>query len=160
MRTRVLGLGNDLIADDAVGILAARELAAELAERDDVDVAETSVHGLALLELFLDYDQAIIIDAIATGRAPAGSVVQIDPATLDALEAPSPHFAGLPEMIALAKRLALPFPGRFAIFAVEVADLSTIGGAVTPAVRRAIPDVCDRVRRQLSQWDEPGPASR
>ncbi|MHB0936092.1 MAG: hypothetical protein ACYC6A_06840 [Armatimonadota bacterium] len=47
----VLGLGNELLSDDGVGVLAVRTLAKEL--RGQADVVETALHGLALLELFL-----------------------------------------------------------------------------------------------------------
>ena len=48
MRTLVLGLGNDLAGDDAVGVLVARALYVEL---DGVaDVVESSAAGLALIE--------------------------------------------------------------------------------------------------------------
>jgi Zn finger protein HypA/HybF involved in hydrogenase expression len=41
------------------------------------------------------------------------------------LMAPSPHYAGLPEMLAVAERLKLNFPKEFKIFAVEVEDPCT-----------------------------------
>lgn len=149
-KTIVLGLGNDLIADDAVGVLAARALKAELAGR--ADVVETSMHGLALLDFFLGYDRAILLDAIQTGRQPVGAVVEIPASELDPVIAPSPHFAGLPEMLALARQLQLEFPKEFLIFAVEVADPRTLGGPMAPAVRDAIPALCARVREALAAW--------
>jgi hydrogenase maturation protease len=148
--TIVLGLGNDLVADDAVGVLAARALKAELAGR--ADVVETSMHGLALLDFFLGYDRAILLDAIQTRQRPPGSVVEIPASELDPVIAPSPHFAGLPEMLALARQLQLEFPKEFRIFAVEVADPHTLGGPMTPAVRDAIPALCARVREALAAW--------
>jgi hydrogenase maturation protease len=147
-RTLVLGLGNDILADDAVGLLAARDLAASL--DGPVDVRETSVHGVALLDLLTGYDRAILIDAVRTGRHPPGTVLALDPASLSAACAPSPHYAGLPEVLALARALDLEFPSRISIVAVEVADPFTIDGAVTPAVRDAVPEVCRRVRDLLA----------
>lgn len=147
-KTIVVGLGNDLIADDAVGVLAARALKAEPALC--ADVVETSMHGLALLDIFLGYDRAILLDAIQTGQRPPGAVIEIKTSELDPVMAPSPHFAGLPEMLELARQLQLEFPQEFRIFAVEVADPHTIGGPMTPAVRDAIPSLCARVREALA----------
>lgn len=149
-KTIIVGLGNDLIADDAVGVLAARALQAELAGR--ADVVETALHGLALLDIFLGYDRAILLDAIQTGRRPPGAVIEIKASELDPVIAPSPHFAGLPEMLALAHQLQLEFPKEFRIFAVEVVDPRTLGGPMTPAVRDAIPELCARVRSALEAW--------
>ena len=148
-KTLVLGLGNDILADDAVGVLAARALLPELTGQ--ADVVETAMHGLALLDLFIGYDRAILLDAIQTGQHPVGSVIEVDPDSLAPIDAPSPHFTGLPEMLKIAAELELDFPKRFQIFAVEVADPHTIGGAMTPAVRDAIPLLCERVRQALRQ---------
>ena len=40
MRTLVLGLGNPLLTDDAVGLLVARALRSRLGNRSDVEVDE------------------------------------------------------------------------------------------------------------------------
>jgi hydrogenase maturation protease len=149
MKTLVLGLGNDILADDAVGVLAARALAGRLDAA--VDVKETAEHGVALLDHLLGYERVILLDAIQTGTNEPGTIVEIDPASLSAVFAPSPHYAGLPEMLAIAEGLKLDFPRHFRIFAVEVADALTIGGAMTPAVRAAIPALCDRVRAALGE---------
>jgi len=145
MKTLVLGLGNDLIADDAAGIHAARSLQDTLRDWPDTDVTDTAMHGLALLDLLLGYDRAIIIDVIQTGRATPGTIVEIDPASLDAVFAPSPHYAGIPEMLILAHRLDLHFPSDIRIFAIEAADLITLGGAMTALVAEAIPRLCDQI---------------
>ncbi|MHC4768848.1 MAG: hydrogenase maturation protease [Planctomycetota bacterium] len=146
-RTLVLGLGNDILADDAIGLLAVRALRPSL--DDAVDVEETSVHGVALLDLLTGYDHAVLIDAVRTGRHPPGTVLTLDPERLSTTYAPSPHYAGLPEVLALARALELDFPSRIDIVAVEVADPYTIDEAVTPAVLAAVPEVRQRVRDLL-----------
>jgi hydrogenase maturation protease len=155
MRTLVLGLGNDLLADDAIGVLAVRGLEPRLAGR--ADVLASPLHGLALLDVLAGYDRALILDAACTGRHPVGTVFEIDPAALVPVPTPSPHFAGLPELLELARRLELPFPRQFRIFAVEVRDPVTVGGAMTPEVRRALSELCDRVCRAIDEMDEGTP---
>ena len=147
MEILVLGLGNELLCDDGVGILAARALRDEL---DGIaDVVETSLHGLALLELFLGYRRAVLIDAIHTATRPAGAIVELDPGELATVASPSPHYTGLPEMLTLAAQLELDFPGEIHIIAMEVADPHTIGGELTPAVRQALPELVARVRERV-----------
>jgi hydrogenase maturation protease len=153
MKTLVLGLGNELLSDDGVGIAAARSLRTGLAGHGDVDVVESSLAGLALLDLFLGYDRAIVIDAIRTRRAPPGSILELSPADLHPVAAPSPHFTGLPEMLAVARELDLRFPEDIRILAVEAEDLGTIGGGMTAAVRLAIPEVEARVLAWLGTGD-------
>jgi hydrogenase maturation protease len=94
----------------------------------------------------------VIVDAEGTGQHPPGTITEIDPAALDALIAPSPHYAGLPEMFAIAAQLDLDFPQEIRILAIEAADLSTIGGPVSPAVQAALPVLAARVRAVVTAW--------
>jgi hydrogenase maturation protease len=146
----VLGLGNDLLADDAVGILAVETLRSRVDDR--VHVATSNMHGLALLDVFLGYDRAILVDAIQTGEVPAGTILELTASDLAPVGAPSPHYAGLPEMLRLAERLKLDFPKHLTIFAVEAADMQTIGGPLTEEVRDVIPELCRRVVSKLQAW--------
>jgi hydrogenase maturation protease len=148
---KVLGLGNDLLADDGIGHLAVAALGPRLAGRADVEA--TALHGLALLDLLTGYDAAVVLDAACTGARPVGTVYEIDPATLARIESPSPHFAGFPEMLDLAARLGLRFPRKVRIIAVEVLDPWTVGGAMTPAVREALPELCDRAARAVAELE-------
>jgi len=143
MNILVVGLANDILGDDAVGVLAARELKPQL--EGPAEVIETAMHGLAILDLFIGYEHAILIDAIQTREHPPGTILEIDPGDLRPVYAPSPHFAGLPEMLAIAEQCEIDFPDDFRIFAIEVEDPYTIGGEMCPAVQASIPAVCTRV---------------
>lgn len=146
----ILGLGNELLSDDAVGILAARALREKL--KDKADVVESALSGMALLDLFIGYERAIIIDAVKTGRTPPGTIFELSPTDLGAVTAPSPHYAGLPELIATAHALKLDFPKEIKIFAIEVADPHTIGSRLSPAVAHALEELVQRVERQTNHW--------
>jgi hydrogenase maturation protease len=110
------------------------------------------MHGLALLDVFVGHDRAIVLDAIQTGQVPPGTVVEIEQEDLGSVMAPSPHFAGLPEMLAIADQLGLEFPRRTKIFAVEVVDLLTLGTGLTDVVKEALPELKQKVVEQLEQW--------
>lgn len=149
-RTLVLGLGNELLSDDAVGILAARALKERVS--DQADVVESALSGMALLDLFVGYDKAIIIDAIKTGRCAPGTICVLSPNDLGAVLAPSPHYAGLPELMAVARQLQLEFPKEIKIFALEVEDPYTIGQAMSEPVQRALAELVQRVVLQIERW--------
>lgn len=148
MKILILGLGNELLGDDAVGILAARVLKERL--KDQADVVESSLSGMALLDLLVGYDRAIIIDAVKTGQTPPGTIYELSPADLGAVAAPSPHYAGLPELIATAQALTLNFPKDIKIFAIEVEDPHTVGGQLSPAVAQALGRLIQQVERQVA----------
>ena len=75
-RVRVLGLGNEILADDALGILAARELA-RLFPPADVEVVESSQSGLHLLDYVTGVDRLVVIDTVQTGRTAPGEILVV-----------------------------------------------------------------------------------
>ncbi len=152
MKTLVLGLGNELLGDDGVGILAARRLKNRL--DGSIDVVESELSGLALLEHFIGYERAIVLDAIHTTRYTPGTVVELGPDDFDTILAPSPHYSGLPELLNLARQLDLEFPKKIRIFAVEILDPYTIGESMSAPVKEGIEELIHRVEAQLRSWQE------
>ena len=59
----VLGLGNPILTDDAVGLVVARRVRAALTPEDDIEVEEAEVAGFALLDLLAERRAAVIVDA-------------------------------------------------------------------------------------------------
>ena len=167
---RVLCLGNDLIADDAVGIVAARGLCRRLAalgpprpvgpafdpaasarafghpRAGTVEVVETALTGMYLLEAVVGASRLIVVDAVVTGSAEPGTVAVLGEGDFAAVTwGGSPHYVGLFEALALARSLGLDVPGEVTIVAVEVADHLTVGGGMTTPVGAAVPAVVERV---------------
>jgi hydrogenase maturation protease len=151
MRTLVLGLGNELAGDDAVGVLAARALRDELG--DAADVVESSASGLALIEVLAGYDRAVVIDSIVTGRASPGTITEMGLDEVGRVVAPSLHHAGLPELAAVAERLGLGFPSTTRVLAVEVVDPYTLGAALSPPVAAALDGLISRVLERVRTWE-------
>ena len=150
MKILVLGLGNELLGDDAVGLLAARQIGDSLQEV--ADVKESSLYGLALLDLFIGYRYAAIIDSIQTGKHPPGTIIEIKPSDLERVSTPSPHYAGLPELQEIAEKLQLDYPETIRIFAIEVQDSASLVTGLTPKVQETLPALVYRVTRQVRVW--------
>jgi hydrogenase maturation protease len=149
-KTLLLALGNDILGDDGVGFAAARELEARFAP--DVDCVLSSEAGLALLELMEGYQRALLLDAIVTGDSPVGTVHEFAPTDFRRVLAPSPHYAGLPEVLELAERLQLEFPRELRVLALEVEDPYAIREGLTPGVARALPEFVARAASVLEDW--------
>jgi len=143
MRTIVLGIGNELIGDDGAGIVTARSLHGHLGQ--DVDVTETAECGIALLDHLIGYDRAILIDAVFGSGNPPGTVRVLEPCDFSRIEHPSPHYAGIPELIDVAGQLGLAFPKWFRIVAIEAQDRSTIGSGISPSVLRGVREAVSRI---------------
>ncbi len=150
-RILVLGLGNDILSDDAVGLNVVRQVRQRLGDSDRIVVQETSEMGLSLLDYAVGFDDLVLVDAVQTGQAAPGFLHELDGDELKVLPAMSPHFLGIGEVLALGRQLGLSVPGRVRIFAVEVADPFSIGTQLTPALRQAIPAIVERVIDALEE---------
>ena len=149
-RILVVGLGNDILGDDAVGLLAARRLRAILP--GSVEVLESAGVGLDLLDVLEGYDRALILDAIATGQHPPGTVLEFTSEDFQKVIAPSPHYAGLPELLQLAERLGIPFPTALCVLACEVADPYQIREGLSASATGALPALVARAQRVVECW--------
>jgi len=74
VKTIVIGLGNPILGDDGVGWKITQALQQDKEIPSNVTVECLAVGGISLMEALIDYDQAILIDAIVTHRAPIGTV--------------------------------------------------------------------------------------
>ncbi|MGC8782913.1 MAG: hydrogenase maturation protease [Armatimonadota bacterium] len=151
-RTLVLALGNDLLGDDGVGLEAARQIAGQV--DGSVDVVESREAGLALLELLEGYERALLIDSIVTGRYPPGTVLEFSSNDFRRVIAPSPHYAGLPEVLEMARRLNLVFPQDIRILAMEVQNPYEFRIGFSEPVQEALPRLVQRALQILNAQNE------
>jgi hydrogenase maturation protease len=144
-RTRLLGLGNEILADDAFGILVAREIERRIPRQ--IDVVCSSAAGFNLMEDMLGVSRLIVVDTIVTGAAKPGTLYVLSVDQIGVSACVAPHFLGLAEVLAVGRRLRLNVPETTVLIAAEAADCATIGGAMHPDVRSAISGAVDMVRR-------------
>jgi len=151
-RVVIVGLGNPLLSDDAVGVRAAEILAERLAA-SRVDVVQSAWGGMRFVDLLAGYDRAVIIDAIEWRRGPPGSIYRLTPdQAIPTLRAVSYHDVSLGTALALGRTLDIPLPAEVVFFAVEALETRTFGENLTPAVQAALPELVRRVEAQLMQW--------
>jgi len=141
----VLGLGNDILTDDAVGLRIVEVLRDRFADEPDIELKSTTEMGLTLLDEIADRASLVLVDSVQTGKMPAGHVHEMDPAELSGVLTTAPHFLGVRETLVLGNLLGLPMPRQVRIVAVEVADPFTLGTELTPAVAAAVNVAADRV---------------
>ncbi len=144
----ILGLGNDLLGDDGIGLLAAEALRGR--EGPGVSIRTSAQAGLYLLEHLQGFEDAIVIDSVL-GAHP-GQVRELRGADLHEVSVPSAHYVGLPEALALARASGLSVPRRLRIFGIEIDVSQRIGSAPSPAVLASVPDVASAVARAAAEW--------
>src|ERR1035438_4083962 len=151
---RVLGLGNDILGDDALGILVARQ--AEARFGGQVEVISSSQAGFHVMDQLLGVSRLVVVDCIQTGAAKPGTVYVPDEHARRPAPGVSSPSLGIFEVLAVARSLGLPAPAQCVILAVEAADCTTVGGSMHRDVEAAIPVVMEWIGRFLA--GEPGGA--
>ncbi len=155
MKTLLVGLGNPILGDDGVGWKVIEQVQANLENRAlNVDLDCLSLGGLSLMERVIGYERVILVDAMATGQCPAGSV-QVIP--LEALPNPSAghsasaHDVSLLTALQTAKAMGLPVPQIVEVVAIETDRVYDFSEALSPAVAAAVPLACQRVLNLLEK---------
>ena len=110
-----------------------------------VDVVESALTGMYLLEAVVGASRLIVVDTVVTGASDPGTVLELNESDLDGPRGGSPHYIGLLETLDLARALGLDVPADVVILAVEAGDDLTVGGDMTAPVKAAVPIVVERV---------------
>lgn len=153
MNTLVLGLGNPVLSDDAVGLRVVQWLLPRLRDRPGVHLAEDVWGGLRLMEHMVGYQRAILIDALVSG-APPGTVTILMSDLIPTRRSVSVHDLNLTSALALGRRLGLDLPAENGIrlVTIEAADVTRFGARCTPVVEAAIEAAARTVLRLLDDW--------
>ena len=152
MKTLVLGIGNDILGDDGVGIHIAREVAQRITSAD-ITVEETGAAGLSLLERIKGYQRLIIADALLTDKTEVGKIHRL---TLKDLaptnNSVTPHEAALRTTLEIGNSL---FPGEMpaeiVVYAVEAHDVAHVTGKMSKAVEAAVPVVVKLILAEIKK---------
>ena len=148
-RAVVIGVGNPLRGDDAVGPLAAAELRKRAPGH--VTVLDSDGDALAMLDAWEGADTVVLVDAVRTG-APAGTVLRWelgqDPVALPE-RVVSSHGIGIAETLEMARALDR-LPERLVVWGVEAAHFRH-GARTSPGVVEAVREIVEEILREVGQ---------
>ena len=146
----ILGLGNDLLKDDAVGIRVAERLVNAFA--GEVEVRSTSLFGLSLLDELLGREKVLLIDSYVPEEFVGSEIQERNLDSVGEACGVSPHFVGLGEVREVMRKLDLGFPREVRILAIPVSDPTTFSTEMTPAVAALIDEAASRARQIVEAW--------
>jgi hydrogenase maturation protease len=104
MKTIILGVGNQILGDDGVGVHVANELRKHIQD-PNIIIDEAITGGMNLLDLLLGYNKAIIIDAVKSETGENGEVKRIPLSDFSTMHSCNPHDVSLSEAIEMAKKV-------------------------------------------------------
>ncbi|MGE5325897.1 MAG: hydrogenase maturation protease [Deltaproteobacteria bacterium] len=146
----VLGLGNELLKDDAVGIRVAEKLQGNVP--DGVEVRCTPLFGLSLLDDLIGREKVLLIDSYLPEDLLASEICEIDLDSLGNSRAPCPHCVGLAEIREIMRSLDLGFPREVRVLAIPVTDPLTFSADMSPEVRDRADYAAEHARRVIREW--------
>jgi len=149
MRILVLGVGNILLSDEAIGVRIVEALAARYHLPDHVDVVDGGTAGMELLETMANRSHLIIADAIVSRNDSPGSVMTLRDNDVPVLftNKISPHQLGLADVLS-ALRFTGEFPRKLTLIGVIPASLEPHIG-LTPVVAASLEPALARVIAEL-----------
>jgi hydrogenase maturation protease len=151
MRTVIIGAGNPLRGDDAVGLHVARALRVRMAGRTACDVVELWSGGPPLVEAMTGYARAVVVDAMTTQRAPLGTVRQLALEELTACRSVAPAEDGsLLTVLEQRRRAGAPVPGRVVVLGIEANDVDALTDRLSVFVASAVPRAVEAVLDELA----------
>lgn len=147
----VLGIGNLVMSDDAVGVIVAQRLQKEYRFADNVEIMDGGTLGLDLLPKLENITNLIMIDAVETGKA-AGTCVRLSGQELPiALQTKvSPHQMGLKDLLAVSE-LTGHSPKEMVLIGVQPGSIEMEVG-LTPEVEAQLETLVSNVLTELALW--------
>ena len=155
-RIVVLGIGNVLMGDDAVGPHVVKRLEAGWEFPPEVSVIEAGTPGLDLTVFLHGVEAAVVVDAVHAKGAAPGEIRRYDREALlskSPVLAMSPHEPGLREAL-LTMEFTGGGPRRVRLVGVVPARVET-GAGLSEAVRAAVPALLEAVVAELAEMGAP-----
>ncbi len=173
-RVLVVGLGNPVLRDDAVGVRLARDFRRRWERRQaEAETAaggatprpaafapefleECSVGGLTLVEQLVGYDRVVVLDSIRTRGGRPGDWHTFTAAALrTTMNLANVHDANFATALELGRRMgfSLPPDEQIVVFAVEIEDNLTFDERMSDALEASYPqcaaEIFEEIGRQL-----------
>jgi hydrogenase maturation protease len=155
-RYAVLGLGNRLESDEALGGLVVERLSADpsilsrLPDADAVELIDGGTVGLGLIPYLTGLDGLVVVDVISAGESP-GTLLDLEGSSLIRhQQVMSVHDLGAGELLG-ALHVMEQWPRRVRVVGLEPQAIE-LGLELTPVVAAGVPGLLDRVVEHLAGW--------
>ena len=154
----ILGLGNSILSDDAIGLFVVRraqELLSDL--KENVDFKENHSGGFDLLYDINGYKRLLVVDSIVTGKSKPGTCLTFtikDFEHLTQLNPVNSHSLNLQTTITTGQKCGYTMPEELIVLGIESADVTTLSEQLTASVNACVDNVVERIRKEILSWIE------
>jgi len=143
-------LGNTILSDDGVGVYAVQKIQDKHPD-DGWDIEVSSLSGCKLLDIILGYRNVVIVDSIILDDREAGEIVKFHIHEMKSPFGPSPHYMGLPHMLAIARQMNLDIPEKIRVVAINVRDPYILHEGLSSEIEAAMPALVQEIESEMSR---------
>ena len=153
VKTLLLGMGNPILSDDAVGIRVAQRLSRRLGPVPGLAVREECcTGGLELLDVVEGFDRLIVLDSIKTEGGRPGDWYRFDGTALrETMHLNNVHDANFATAMELGRQMGVHVPddADIHVLAVEISENLTFSDQLSPELQTALPELVDEMHVEM-----------
>lgn len=122
MKTLLLGLGNDLRGDDAVGLHVVDHIRSLNMPSKEVNIERTLASGIHLLSFFPEYERVCIVDSVQVEDAQIGKLWKVSPEELKRCQFSMrvTHGIGIHSLLDIVKQIGYENPREVLLFLIGI----------------------------------------
>ncbi len=151
MNFLILGIGNEIKCDDAVGLIVAREIYSRIEDKKLVDLKQASAGGLPILGKIKGYDKVFVIDSVMTEDGEPGNWYSLP---LEDVKGGSgriaSHSIDLKTMKKVGEELGESMP-EIQVYAIEVKETLKFSKSLTKEVKKALPGIISGILHSIKE---------
>ncbi|MFW9851579.1 MAG: hydrogenase maturation protease [Candidatus Thorarchaeota archaeon] len=153
MKIGLIGLGNPIVGDDAIGINVVEYIRDSYSLPENVEIIEdVSLAGIGLVEIFRGYDKVILVDSIQTGNYPKGTVVYLQPEDFaNALHISDYHNMDFFTALDFCNQMYNDIPKDIVILGIEIINVMEFSDELSPELQTKFDEIVDEVYKYILQ---------
>jgi hydrogenase maturation protease len=149
-KTLILGLGNDILADDGIGPRLVRDLSSSI-NGDNIHFEIFASGGLEIVDFMRNFNKVIIIDAIRTEKGKPGDVYYFIPSDVTKTNyLPSFHDINFLTALQLGRTLSPNLTHDIHIIAIEILEDMVFSEEFTPPIKKRYAEILKEVTRWIA----------
>ncbi len=139
-RVRVIGCGNPLMGNDAIGVRVINVLHET---HPEIEIIEGGVGGLGLIPMMEGYDHVILVDATTGYGNHIGEILVFSKPPANEFFPLSLSDVGVLDAVNIAEELGLC--PQITIIGIEAGKIMEFSASMSPEMERAVEDVCELI---------------
>jgi hydrogenase maturation protease len=140
----IIGVGNPIMGDDAIGILTVEELR-KVSNRTDVIFATAQFSGIPLAEMLIGHERAVIIDSTIRADASYGELYRIKYTKGSNHHLESMHTIGIVDAMSVLERHGVKMPDVISIYAINIRHEQVVSERISDQLARNAADYAHQI---------------